>query len=56
MPHQGMSMNSEEELIKIAEKVEVLKEEKAKERAAKAQLRHEIEYQKDLKKELDWFT
>ena len=48
-------MNSEQELIKIAEKVEVLKEEKAKEKAEKARLRRELEYQQDLKKELDWF-
>ena len=49
-------MNSEEELIRIAEKVEVLKEEKEKERAAKAKLRREMEYQRELKKELDWLT
>ena len=49
-------MNSEEELIRIAEKAEELKEEKAKEKAAKAKLRRELEYQNDLKKELDWLT
>ena len=49
-------MNSEEELIRIAEKVEVLKEEKEKEKAEKARIRRELEYQRELKNELDWLT